>query len=91
MQGMLPQLVCACTVSIIAAALDAHVRSAKERGWGHPVQLPRAGPDDGVRPSLQVHQADTPPQQSAHLPFAAPVQLQRLHMRPSLQLGMMWF
>lgn len=32
---------CACTVSIIGAALDQHVRCATERGWGHPVQLPR--------------------------------------------------
>ena len=53
-QDLLPQLVCACTVSVIGAALDAHVRSAKERGWGHPVQLPRVSDADAMRPPLQV-------------------------------------
>ena len=54
-QDLLPQLVCACTVSVIGAALDAHVRSAKERGWGHPVQLPRVSDADAMRPPLQVN------------------------------------
>ena len=57
LQSMLPQLVCACTVSIIGAALDAHVRSAKDRGWGHPVHLPTAGSDDESRAPLQVQRA----------------------------------
>ena len=89
MQSMLPQLVCACTVSIVGAALDAHVRSAKERGWGHPVQLPRAGSDDGARPLLQVRQADTAPQQSIDAPCAAPLQHQTLPMRLPLQFDLL--
>ena len=73
---MLPQLVCACTVSIIGAALDAHVRSAKDRGWGHPVQFPTAGSDDEIRPPLQVRQATYLLASNTAYPIhAAPLQL----------------
>ena len=41
-------------VSIIGAALDQHVRCAKERGWGHPVQLPRAADPATPRHPLQA-------------------------------------
>lgn len=52
-QEMLPELVCASVVSTIGAALDAHVRQARERGWAQPQQLLRIT-DKGPRQPLQV-------------------------------------
>ncbi|EIE20036.1 hypothetical protein COCSUDRAFT_58259 [Coccomyxa subellipsoidea C-169] len=51
--AMLPELVCASVVSTIGAALDAHVRQARERQWAQPQQLPRVH-DDAPRPAMQV-------------------------------------
>ncbi|CAL8466240.1 g5776 [Coccomyxa elongata] len=49
----LPELVCASVVSTIGAALDAHVRQAREQGWTQPRQLPR-GCSNEPSPALQV-------------------------------------
>lgn len=54
-QGRLPELVCASMVSVIGAALEAHVRQARELGWAQPRQLPRSEPGvGGPRPPLVV-------------------------------------
>jgi hypothetical protein len=49
-KARLPELVCASTVSVIGAALEAHVRQARELGWAHPLQLPRTDPGDPCQP-----------------------------------------
>ena len=46
---------CASTLSVIGAALEAHVRQAHELGWAHPVQLPRPTPGGSKpRPALEA-------------------------------------
>ena len=63
-QEWLPQLVCASLVSIIGAALEAHVRQACEQGWGLPQQLPRTLHHE-PRPPMQVRHGDIRQEHSA--------------------------
>ena len=51
---------CASTVSVVGAALEAHVRQARELGWAHPVQLPRPAMGEGSEPRAALEACSCP-------------------------------